>query len=174
MKTKTGLSGFSGFLWYTPATGLLSHYSSDTLILMDRMTLKQRNALKATLMRVAALHPAGVLMCGFDTINERAFCKLIKLGCNLDRLLSCTRIDIRGIGYYPRVETKFVEWLKSHIRTPSVPQFCNNLLSPANWLKYNISPDLYCLHLGIAKVDYFLILKDEHLRYYRDTAYHRK
>ena len=76
---------------------------------MDRLTLKQRNALKATLMRVAALHPSGVLMCGFDAINERAFCKLIKLGSNLARLLTCTRIDIRGIGYYPQVERKFVE-----------------------------------------------------------------
>ena len=141
---------------------------------MDRLTLKQRNALKATLMRVAALHPAGVLMCGFDAINEQAFCKLINLSCNLDRLLSCTRIDIRGVGYYPTVERKFVEWLKSHIRTPSIPQFCNNLLTPANWLKYNIAPDLKCLHLGIAKIDYYLILKDEHLRYYRDKAYNNK
>ena len=141
---------------------------------MDRLTLKQRNALKATLMRVAALHPEGVLMCGFDAINERTFCKLIKLGSNLVRLLTCTRIDIRSVGYYPRVEQKFVEWLKSHIRTPSIPLFCNNLLSPANWLKYNIAPDLHCLHLGIAKVDYYLILKDEHLRYYRDKAYHHK
>lgn len=121
-------------------------------------------------MRVAALHPSGVLMCGFDAINERAFCKLIKLGSNLGRLLTCTRIDIRGIGYYPQVERKFVEWLKSHIRTPSVPEFCNNLLTPANWLKYNIAPDLKCLHLGIAKIDYYLILKDEHLRYYRNKA----
>lgn len=64
---------------------------------MDKLTLKQRNALKATLMRVAALHPAGVLMCGFDAINERAFCKLIKLGHNLESLLTCTRIDITEI-----------------------------------------------------------------------------
>ena len=141
---------------------------------MSKMSLSQRSALKATLMRVASLHPDGVLMCGFDTINERAFCKLIKLSCNLDKLLSCTRIDIRGIGHYPLVEGKFVEWLKSHIRTPSMPHFCNSLLSPANWLRYNIATDLHCLHLGIAKVDYFLILKDEHLRFYRDMAFNRK
>ncbi len=151
--------------------GSSSQYSSNTSIVMGKMSLHKRYALKATLMRVAALHPAGVLMCGFDAINERGFCKLIKLGCNLDRLLTCTRIDIRGIGYYPQVEAKFVEWLKSHIRTPSMPQFCNAMLSPANWLKYNIAPDLLCLHLGIAKVDYYMILKDEHLRYYRDKAY---
>ena len=66
---------------------------------MDKLTLRQRNALKATLMRVAALHPSGVLMCGYDAINEQAFCKLINLSCNLDRLLMCTRIDIRGVGY---------------------------------------------------------------------------
>lgn len=174
MKKKTGLSVFCESLWCMHRIGLLLHYSSDTLMHMDRLTLKQRNALKATLMRVADLHPEGVLMCGFDAINERAFCKLIKLGSNLARLLTCTRIDIRGIGYYPQVERKFVEWLKSHIRTPSVPEFCNNLLTPANWLKYNIAPDLKCLHLGIAKIDYYLILKDEHLRYYRDKAYNNK
>ena len=27
---------------------------------------------------------------------------------------------------------------------------------------------------GIAKIDYYLILKDEHLRYYRDKAYNNK
>ena len=157
-----------------PAIGSLLDYLSVTFAIMGKMSLIQRSALKATLMRVAALHPAGVLMYGFDAINERAFCKLIKLSCNLDKLLACTRIDIKAIGHYPQVEEKFVSWLKSHIRTTSISQFCNTLLSPANWLKYNIAPDLCCLHLGIAKVDYFMILKDEHLRFYRDKAFNKK
>lgn len=135
------------------------------------MTLSQRSALKATLMRVAALHPKGILMYGEDHINEQSFCSVIQLGRNLSKLLACTRIDIKSIGHNPQVEEKFVAWLKSHVRTPSMEPFCNTLLSPHNWLRYNIAPDLQCLHLGIASVDYYMILTDEHLRYYRSKAF---
>lgn len=135
------------------------------------MSLSQRSALKATLMRVAALHPHGVLMYGEDSINEQSFCKLIQLGRNLSKLLACTRIDIKSIGHNPQIEEKFVDWLKSHFRTPSRETFCNNLLSPHNWLRYNIGADLYCLHLGIAGIDYYMILKDEHLRFFRNKAF---
>lgn len=135
------------------------------------MSLSQRSALKATLMRVAALHPHGVLMYGEDSINEQSFCKLIQLGRNLSKLLACTRIDIKSIGHNPQIEEKFVDWLKSHFRTPSRETFCNNLLSPHNWLRYNIGTDLYCLHLGIAGIDYYMILKDEHLRFFRNKAF---
>lgn len=138
---------------------------------MGKMTLSQRSALKATLMRVAALHPEGVLMCGINRINEQSFCKLIQLGHNISKLLTCTRIEIKAIGNNPQIEEKFVAWLKSHVRTPSMVPFCNTLLSPHNWLRYNISADLYCLHLGIARVDYYMILKDEHLRFFRDKAF---
>ena len=138
---------------------------------MDKLSLSQRSALKATLLRVAALHPKGVLMCGIDHINEQTFCKVIQLGRNLSKLLACTRIDIRAIGHNPQIEAKFVAWLKSHVRTPSMEPFCNALLSPHNWLRYNIAPDLHCLHLGVAKVDYYMILTDEHLRYYRNKAF---
>lgn len=135
------------------------------------MTLSQRSALKATLMRVAALHPKGVLMCGVDHINEQSFCSVIQLGRNLSKLLACTRIDIKGIGSNPQIEEKFVAWLKNHVRTPTMEPFCNALLSPHNWLRYNIAADLYFLHLGIAEIDYYMILKDEHLRFFRDKAF---
>lgn len=140
-------------------------------MLMDKLSLRQRSALKATLMRVAALHPEGVLMCGIDNINEQSFCKLIKLGRNISKLIACTRIDIKAIGSNPQIEEKFVSWLKSHVRTPSMVPFCNTLLSAHNWLRYNIAADLYCLHLGIAEIDYYMILKDEHLRFYRHKAF---
>lgn len=135
------------------------------------MSLSQRSALKATLMRVAALHPHGVLMYGEDHINEQSFCSVIQLGRNLSKLLACTRIDIKGIGNNPKIEEKFVSWLKSHVRTTSMVPFCNTLLSAHNWLRYNIAADLYCLHLGIAEIDYYMILKDEHLRFFRDKAF---
>lgn len=141
---------------------------------MNKMNLQLRNALKATLMRVAALHPDGVLMYGIDNINQQTFCKLVKIEANIKKLLECTRIDIRGMSYNPQVEEKFVEWIKAHIKPPSMEPFCNSLLSPHNWLKYNIAGDLQLLHLGVAKIEYFMILKDEHLRYFRDKAFNNK
>ena len=141
---------------------------------MSKMNLQLHNALKATLMRVAALHPGGVLMYGIDNINQLTFCKLVKVEANINKLLGCTRIEIRGIGYHPEVEENLVTWLKAHIRAPSMEPFCNSLLSPHNWLKYNIAGDLQLLHLGIAKIEYFMILKNEHLRFFRNQAFNSK
>ena len=138
---------------------------------MSRMSLRLHNALKATLQRVAELHPNGVLMVGFDNINQQTFCQIVKINNNIERLLACTHVDIKGVGYYSEVEEKFVTWLKSHIRNPSGIQFCNSILSPHNWLKYNIAGDLNILHLGVAKIDYYMILKEEHLRLFRYKAF---
>lgn len=141
---------------------------------MGRMTLQLNNALKATLCRVAELHPDGVLMYGIDGINQQTFCQLVKINKNMKRLLGCTQIEIKGVGFYTQVEEKFVTWLKSHIRTPSEVPFCNSLLSPHNWLKYNIAADLNILHLGVANIDYYMILKEEHLRLFRHKAFKSK
>lgn len=138
---------------------------------MNKMTLRLHNALKATLQRVAELHPDGVLMYGVDNINQRSFCQLVKVHNNIKKLLGCTKIEIKGVGFYTQVEEKFVSWLKEHIRTPSGIPFCNSLLSPHNWLKYNISADLNILHLGVANIDYYMILKEEHLRLFRNKAF---
>lgn len=138
---------------------------------MGRMTLQLHKALKATLQRVDELHPNGVLMFGVDNINQQTFCQIVKINNNIKRLLACTHIDIKGIGFYSQVEAKFVSWLKEHIRTPSGIQFCNSLLSSHNWLKYNIAGDLNILHLGVAKIDYFMILKEEHVRLFRNKAF---
>lgn len=139
---------------------------------MAKMNLKLMNALRATLNRVASLHPDGVLMYGVNNISKQTFCHLIKLEKNLLKLLSCNRIDIKGTGNYPQVEKQMVEWMKKHIRTPSGETFCNNLLAPGNWLKYNIAGDLHLLHLEIAKKEYWMILKEEHLRYFRNLAFY--
>lgn len=138
---------------------------------MNRMTLRLHNALKATLLRVAELHPNGVLMYGVDNINQQTFCQLVKIHHNIKKLLGCTHIEIKGVGFYTQVEEKFVSWLKEHIRTPSGVTFCNSLLSSHNWLKYNIAADLNILHLEVAQIDYYIILKEEHLRLFRNKAF---
>ena len=141
--------------------------------IMSKMNTNLRNALKATLNRVAELHPDGVLMCGIDYINQQTFCKLIKVERNLKKLLSCSSIEIRGIGYSPSVENMFVTWLKVNIQAKTKEPFCNNLLSPHNWLRYNIAGDLQILQLSVAKKEYYMILKDEHLRYFRNKAFNQ-
>lgn len=138
---------------------------------MSRMSLRLHNALKATLQRVAELHPDGVLMIGIDNINQQTFCQLVKIQHNIKKLLGCTHIEIKGVGFYSQVEEKFVSWLKAHIKTPSGVPFCNSLLSSHNWLKYNIAADLNILHLGVAQIDYYMILKEEHLRLFRNKAF---
>jgi hypothetical protein len=137
---------------------------------MGKMTLKLHNALKATLAHLQESLSGGILCYGEDGINKRTFCHPINLEKNAKRLLSCTRIEVHSIGHHPIVEQKFVEWLKSHIRLPTARQWCN-LASPHNWLRYNIAEDLYLLHLGIAKVDYYLILREENLRIFRSSAF---
>lgn len=141
---------------------------------MSRMTLQLHKALRATLQRVAELHPDGVLMFGIDNINQQTFCQIVKINNNIKRLLACTHIDIKGVGFYSKVEEKFVSWLKEHIRTPSGASICNSLLSPHNWLKYNIAGDLSILHLGVANIDYYMILKEDHLRLFRQKAFNNK
>lgn len=141
---------------------------------MSKMSLQLHNALKATLERVAELHPDGVLMYGIDSINKQTFCQLVKVHHNIKKLLGCTQIEIKGVGFYSQVEEKLVTWLKSHIRTPSGVPFCNSLLSPHNWLKYNIAADLNILHLGVAHKHYYMILKEEHLRLFRHKAFNSK
>lgn len=138
---------------------------------MNRMTLQLHKALRATLERVAELHPDGVLMYGIDSINQQSFCQLVKINNNIKKLLSCTQIEIKGVGFYSQVEEKFVTWLKTHIRTPSGVSFCNSLLSPHNWLKYNIAGDLNILHLAVANINYYMILKEEHIRLFRQKAF---
>lgn len=138
---------------------------------MSRMTLQLHKALRATLERVAELHPDGVLMYGIDSINQQSFCQVVKINNNIKKLLSCTQIEIKGVGFYSQVEEKFVTWLKTHIRTPSGVSFCNSLLSPHNWLKYNIAGDLNILHLAVANINYYMILKEEHIRLFRQKAF---
>ena len=137
---------------------------------MGKMTLKLHNALKATLAHLQESRKADILVYGEDGINDRTFCQPISLHKAAKRLLSCTRIDIRAVGFKPHIEQKIVEWIKAHIRLPTTRKWCN-LASAHNWLKYNIAEDLYLLHLGIAKVDYYLVIREDCLRFFRSSAF---
>lgn len=136
---------------------------------MGKMTLRLHNALKSTLKELASACPKGVLTFGANNLTQQTFCKPINLMKHAKRMLSCTRIEIKGIGAYPRIEDAFVAWIKTHIRMPT-EDYCN-LASSHNWLKYNISPRLNCLKLSIGKVDYYMILREEWLIKFREVAF---
>lgn len=137
---------------------------------MGKMTLNLHNALKATLAHLQETLKADVLVYGEDGMNNKTFCHPICIKKAAKRLLSCTRIDIHQIGFNPIIEQKMVNWLKSHIRLPTTRVWCN-LASAHNWLKYNIAEDLYLLHLGIAHIDYYLVMREENLRIFRSSAF---
>lgn len=136
------------------------------------MTLRMHQALKSTLALMQDKCKGGILCYGANKATQETFCKPIGLAKAAKRLLSCTRIEIRSIGYYTDVESKFVEWLKYHIRLPT-NMVWSNMASPDNWLKYNVAENLQILNVGIGHVDYYLIMRDEYLIYFRNKAFNK-
>lgn len=137
---------------------------------MNRMTFKYYRALKATLDMLSNKCSKGILMYGANTIEHKTFCKLIDLRKAAQRLLSCTSIEIRGIGHYLAAEKAFAAWLQEHVQLPGNPTW-GYLSSPHNWFRNNFAEDLNILKLSIAHTDYFLILREEHLLYIRKQLF---
>ena len=137
---------------------------------MSRMTFKHYRALKATLDMLADKCKKGVLMYGANTIEQTTFCKLIDMKKAAKRLLSCTNIEIRGIGHYIAAEKAFAAWLQENVKLPGNPTW-GYLSSPHNWFRHNFAEDLNVLKLTIAHTEYFLILREEHLLYIRKQLF---
>lgn len=137
------------------------------------MTLRMHNALKSTIALLQASCKAGILVYGVDNINQKTFCQPISLAKAAKKLLSCQGIEIRGIGYYKEAEEKMVNWIKQNIRLPTNAIWAN-IASPHNWLRYSVAPDLSCLKLSRGKIDYYLILREEHLSHFRRCAFGKK
>lgn len=137
---------------------------------MNRMTFKHYRALKATLDMLANKYKQGMLMYGTNTIEQTTFCKLIDLSKAAKRLLSCTYIEIRGIGHYLEAEKAFAAWLQENVTLPGNPKW-GYLSSPHNWFRTNCAEDLNILKLSIAHTEYFLILREEHLLYIRKQLF---
>ena len=137
---------------------------------MNRMTFKYYRALKATLDMLTNKCSKGILMYGTNTIEQTSFCKLIDLRKAAKRLLSCTSIEIRGIGHYLAAEKAFAAWLQENVTLPGNPEW-GYLSSPHNWFRNNFAEDLNILKLSIAHTEYFLILREEHLLYIRKQLF---
>lgn len=137
---------------------------------MNRMTFKYYRALKATLDMLANKCNKGILMYGANTMQQTTFCKLIDVRKAAKRLLSCTSIEIRGIGHYLAAEKAFAAWLQENVKLPGNPTW-GYLLSPHNWFRINFAEDLNILKLSIAHTEYFMILREEHLLYIRKQLF---
>ena len=85
---------------------------------MVKMKLNLRNALKSTLLELTS-KTRKVLVFGEDRINKKTFCHPVDILRNRLRLLACTSIEIRSIGYYPHAERNIVNWLKEHLPKPT-------------------------------------------------------
>lgn len=130
------------------------------------MKLKQMNALKATLEYLMKKCSNGILIYGEDTYNKRWFVQPINIAKAKLQLLSCSNIEIKGIGHYSKVEAEIVGWLKVNIRLPNGRSWMN-MVSPHNWLRYNIASDLNIMHLSIANKHYYMCMREEYVQYYR-------
>lgn len=130
------------------------------------MKLKQMNALKATLEHLIKKNSNGILIYGEDTYNKRWFIQPINLAKAKLKLLSCSNIEIKGIGHYSKVESEIVGWLRVNIRLPNGRSWMN-MTSPSNWLRHNIASDLFIMHLSIAYKHYYICIREEYVLYYR-------
>lgn len=137
---------------------------------MVKMKLNLRNALKSTLYELASSTDQ-VLIYGEDGINNKSFCKPINIMRNCQKLLACTSIEIKSIDYYSIPLHNIVAWLKNHIREPTNGRCWWNLTDNARWLRYNIACDLYMIKLQVAKITYYVLLRDVYLRHFRTKAF---
>lgn len=137
------------------------------------MKLRQFNAVRATIEHLSLLYSKGIRVVGENQLENLSFCQLVNMTKAKKRLISCSNIDIRGIEYYYNVELRIIEWMKQNIRLPTNRTWCN-MASPSAWLHYNFAQDLYIIHLSIAFVHYYICVREEYVRYYRQIAFGSK
>ena len=137
---------------------------------MNRMTFKYYRALKATLDMLANKCSKGILMYGTNTIEQKTFCKLIDLRKAAKRLLSCTSIEIRGIGHYLAAEKAFAAWIQEHVTLPGNPSW-GYLSSPHNWFRTNFAEDFLFVQINNTDlqkqviITKYLLLRNRKKRY---------
>lgn len=136
---------------------------------MGRITMKIRNSLVQLFRRLHQDHPEGVLMFGYCKNTEQTFCKVINLQKASSRLLSCTRLIIAHVSHFSAAEAAFCAYLRMHIRAQPNPWW--HLVSPSKWMAYNIDSELFCINLGVASTDYYIILRRDMIQEFRKIAF---
>ena len=70
---------------------------------MKRMTFASMTALRAALMNLAEKAQGRALIYGCKGA-QHTFCKSIDIIRNIKRLCSCSKLEIRGVGFFPDAE----------------------------------------------------------------------
>lgn len=133
---------------------------------MHKITLKTRQALKSALLGLMGLSK-NILVYGVNETSNETFCKPINISRCAARLLSCTELEIKHLGHYVDAEKAIVGWLKQHIRCPSNCRSWWSLVSPSNWIKYNIDKNLYILKLNVGNIYYYIVLRQDVVNIFR-------
>lgn len=138
---------------------------------MKRMTFASMAALRAALMNLVEKPPGKVLIYGCKGA-QRTFCKSIHILRNIKRLCSCSRLEIRGIGFYPEVEKAYVAYLKEQLTQKAASWW--NCCSAHNWLRYNVSDKLNIVALHLSSVSYYVLVDDAFVKDFRKCKYGKK
>lgn len=136
------------------------------------MDLRLRGALKVLLSNWKGNLDDTLLCVGVDTINDYHFCKTISIAKAEKRFLSCSNMEIHSLGFYPHIEKDFALWLKDNFSLPNAKTF-PSIMDPTKWLSYNFANNLYILCLNISHIYYYILLREEYLKVFRDTAFRR-
>lgn len=137
---------------------------------MTKITNKYRSALTKMLNGMTMTMPKGMLTFGQSTVSGNTFCRVISPQKAISRLLSCTDLEIKGVAFFYDVQAAFVAFLKKVLPQPSKAVWWN-LCNNENWLRYNISAELFCLHLWDVNAHYYILITHTELADYRAAAF---
>lgn len=138
---------------------------------MKRMTFASMTALRAALMNLAEKPPGSALIYGCKG-TQRTFCKSVNILRNIKRLCSCSRIEIRGVGFYPDAEKAFVDYLKEQLPRKAASWW--NCCSAHNWLRYNMGSQLNIVALLLSSVSYYILVDNTFVQDFRKIKFGKK
>lgn len=138
---------------------------------MKRMSFASMAALRAALMNLAEKPPGRALIYGRKG-TQHTFCQSVNILRNIKRLCSCSRLEIRGVGFYPDAEKAFVDYLKEQLPQKAASWW--NCCSAHNWLRYNVSDKLNIVALHLSSVSYYVLVDDAFVKDFRKYKFGKK
>lgn len=138
---------------------------------MKRMTFASMTALRAALMNLAEKAQGRALIYGCKGA-QHTFCKSIDIIRNIKRLCSCSKLEIRGVGFFPDAEKAFVAYLKKQLPQKAASWW--NCCSAHNWLRYNVSDKLNIIALHLSSVSYYILVDNAFVQDYRKIKFGKK
>lgn len=138
---------------------------------MKKITFASMTALRAALMKLAEKPSGRALVYGCKGAKQ-TFCKSVNILRNIKRLCSCSKLEIRGVGFFPDAEKAFVAYLKEQMPQKAASWW--NCCSAHNWLRYNVSDKLNIIALHLSSVSYYILVDNDFVTDYRKIKFSRK